>query len=576
MLLPLFASLVIFFGTVFGLAWPVAARLALDPAEKLCASALLSLLFIYLFAFAVYTLDAPVAALWALPLLALAGPLLGRRALIAAILDPDARSLLTGQLLVAGWCVGWLFFIASYSGGGWAGDWFEHWERARFFLERSPLDTKFLGSYALPARPPLANLVTGAFLAVTQISYAHYQLVTALLNSLAFLPAALLARRFGGGRRAMAVLAVLLMVSPSFVENATFAWTKLIAVAFVLGGLYFFLRTRDANPPRAAGPLCAAFLAAGILTHYSAAPFALLLAAAWLLWQRPPWRTTVWLALLAAAVLATWFGWSLANYGPQTTLFSNSTVTSKDAQQGNQLLKIALNLRDTVVPHFLRSVDPALIAQRSPWGWWRDWFFQLYQVNLLFVFGSVAWLAIIVELVRRWRARSSAGVPPALTPRQAGTPALLGRGFWLWFIGGSILLGVAAHGARDSWGLAHICLQSIVVLGLAFLAARWSRLARGWRLALIAGATADLMLGIALQFGAQSYALDRWLAPGRDSSDTLTSYSESALLNLGGKIRNHLAFFTDVFPVPLALVLALLATVLMLALVRVHAASSEP
>jgi hypothetical protein len=559
MLLPPFASLTIFLGTVLGLAWPVAAKLPLDPAEKLCASALLSLLGIYLFAFAVYALGLPAAALWALPLLALAGPILGRRGLVATLGNADARSLLAGHALIALWCAGWLFFIASYSGGGWAGDWFEHWERARFFLERWPQDTKFLGSYALPARPPLANLVTGAFLAVTQVSFAHYQLFTALLNTLAFLPAALLVRRFGGGRKAMAVLAVLLMVSPSFVENATFAWTKLIAVAFVLGGLYFFLRARDTDAPRAAGPLCAAFLAAGILTHYSVAPYALLLAVAWFAFPLRLPRQTAFLALLAALMLATWFGWSLATYGPHTTLLSNSSVTSKDAQHGNQLLKIALNLRDTVVPHFFRTFDASLIAQRSPWGWWRDWFFQLYQVNLIFVFGSVAWLALGLELVRRWRASAPAA-----------------RGFWAFFAGGGILLGVASIGDRDSWGLAHVCLQTIVVLGLAVLAARWTKLARGWRLALVVGATADLLLGIALQFGAQSYALDRWLAPGRDSADTLTSYNEGALLNLGGKIRNHLAFFTDVYPAPPALVLALLAAILMLALVRVRFASTDP
>lgn len=553
MLLPLFASLIIFSGTAFGLAWPLAVKLELNNSEKLCASVLLSLLGIYLFAFAVYVLGAPVATLWVLPLLAVAGLFHGRRALAAALVKTDPRSLLVGQVLVSGWCVCWLFFIASYSGGGWAGDWFEHWERARFFLERWPNDTKFLGSYALPARPPLANLVTGAFLAVTQASYAHYQLFTTLLNSLAYLPAALLARRFGGSCRALTVLAVLLMVNPSFVENATFAWTKLIAVAYVLAGLYFFLRACDATPPRAAGPLCAVFLAAGILTHYSAAPFALLLGLAWLLFHRPPWRTTALLALLAALVLMTWFGWSLATYGAHTTLFSNSSVTSKDAQHGNQLLKIALNLRDTVVPHFLRTVDPSLIVQRSPWGFWRDWFFQLYQVNLLFVFGSVAWLALAVELIRGWL---------------ASTVAL--RRFWMLFAVGGIFLGVAVHGARDTWGLAHICLQTIVVLGLAFLAARWTQLARGWRLALIAGATVDLALGIALQFAAQSYLLDRWFAPGRASADTLTSYSEPALLNLGGKLRNHLSFFSDIFTVPPALVLVLLAGLLTCVLWRVR------
>lgn len=553
MLLPLFASLVVFALTALGLAWPIAARLALDPAEKLCAAVLLSLLGVYLFAFGTFAAGLPPAVHWALPLLAVAGLFFRRDELVATLRDPDVKNLLLGQGLVAAWCVGWLFFIASYSGGGWAGDWFEHWERARFFVERLPLDTKFLGSYALPARPPLANLVTGAFLAVSTVSYAQYQIVTALLNALAFFPAALLARRFGGGR-AIAVLAALLLVSPCFVQNATFAWTKLITVMWVLGGLYFFLRARDADAPPAAAPLCAVALAAGILTHYSAAPYALLLALAWLIWP-PRFRPTVF--LISAALLLTWFGWSLAVYGASTTFLSNSSVTSEDAQHGNQLLKIALNLRDTLVPHFLRSPDAAFIAQRSVWGGWRDWWFQLYQVNLLFVFGSVGWLVLAIELVRRWR-----------------ESAARTRAFWLLFAGGGIFLGVAVHGARDTWGLAHICLQTVVVLGLVVLAARWSQLARGWRFALIAGAAVDFVLGIALQFGAQSYLLDRWFAPGRDPSDTLTSYNHVALLNLGGKIRNHLAFFTDVFPVPIALVLALLAAVLMLALVRTRSRPS--
>ena len=79
MLLPLFASLIIFSGTAFGLAWPLAVKLELNNSEKLCASALLSLLGIYLFAFAVYVLGAPVATLWVLPLLAVAGLFHGRR-----------------------------------------------------------------------------------------------------------------------------------------------------------------------------------------------------------------------------------------------------------------------------------------------------------------------------------------------------------------------------------------------------------------------------------------------------------------------------------------------------------------
>lgn len=564
--LELVTCLLLFFTLTFGLAWPLAARIRLEPAEKLCASVLLSLLATYLVAFAIYVLGLPTATLWALPLLAAVGLITGRQGLIALVRDADARALLVGQLLVTGWCTGGLCFIANYSGGGWTSDWYEHWERTLFFLDRWPLDAKFLGLYALAARPPLANLVTGALYAVTPGHFAQYQLFTALLNSLAFLPAALLVRRFhaglrlgdpAGGRAAVAVLAVLLMLNPSFVENATFAWTKLIAVFFILSGLYFFLRTLDAGAPRAAGPLCAAALAAGILTHYSAGPYVLLLAVAWFVLQRARWpaaafwRQTALLGAIGGLLLATWFGWSLAVYGAHTTLLSNSSVTVKDVQAGNQLLKIALNLRDTLVPHFLRPLDGALIAQQSRWGYWHDWFFQLYQLNLAFVFGSVAWLVLLRELGRGW---------PAAAPRS--------RWFWAIFSGGVILLGVAVHGARDHWGLAHICLQAIVVLGLAYLAARWATLGRRWRIALVAGATLDFFLGLALHFAVQSYAFDRWFTPGRPYGEVLKSYSESSLMNSVAKYIHRLGFFSDVYPLPAALVLALLAGILTLAVAR--------
>jgi hypothetical protein len=570
MLLELGTSLLLFSALAFGPAWPLAARLALDPAEKLCASVVLSLLAAYLVAFAIYLLGLPAAVFWVLPALAVAGLVAGRHALVATARDADARALLAGQLLVTGWCAGWLWFIASYSGGGWTSDWFEHWERAQFFLNRWPLDTKFLGFGALPARPPLANLVTGALLAVSREDFAHYQLFTTLLNSLAFLPAALLARRFhlrrGGGpagaRVVVAGLAGLLMLNPSFVENATFAWTKLIAAGFILSGLYFFLRAHDDDAPPAAGPLCAAGLAAGLLAHYSAGPYVALLAVAWFGVNRGRWgnaafwRRTVQLGLVGGLILATWFGWSFAAYGAHTTLLSNSSVAVKDAQSGNQLLKIALNLRDTLVPHFLRTVDPALLSQRSPWSHARDWFFQLYQVNLLFVFGSVAGVALAAGL---WRDRL------AFPPRAVA--------FWAWFAGGAVLLGVAAHGARDHWGVAHVCLQALAVLGLAYLAARWASLGRGWQRALIAGAAVDFCCGIALQSAAQSQTADLAIALGRAPAGALPLYNDYAVMNLAGKLVHGLAFFGDTLPLPAPVVPGLLASLFVLALVRVRAAA---
>lgn len=560
MLLELLRSTLIFLGLAFGLGWPLAARLRLAPVEKIAAAAALSLLGTFLFAWAVYVSALPAVTLWGLPLLAALGLIFSPRALWETCRDADARGLLAAQLLVTAWCVGWLALVVNYSGGGWAADWFEHWDRARFFLERSPRDLLFLGHYPLTARPPLANVLTAAFLQLTRADFAHYQVASTLFGSLAFLPAALLARRFGGSR-AIALCAVLLMLSPLFVQNATFAWTKLPAAFFVLTALYFFLRTFDGNDYYAAAFLCSASLAAGLLAHYSAGPYAVLLAGAWFAVGRDRFHETAWrhatalAALAGALVLATWFAWALAVYGVNGTLLANSTATAADASAADQLWKILLNLRDTLVPHFLRPLDPGLIAQRSAWGHWRDWWFQLYQLNLLFAFGSVAWLAILFAAIR---------TPPAR------------RVFWTVFVSGAVVLGISVHSGRDTWGLAHICLQPLALLGLAFLAARWPALPRAWRLALFAGAVLDFIVGLALHFAVQNYALDRWLTPTRSPADWLFSYNETATMNVNAKAVHSLQFFADVQPLPLPLVVAGLAVILVLALVRANRPRSAP
>jgi 4-amino-4-deoxy-L-arabinose transferase-like glycosyltransferase len=54
--------------------------------------------------------------------------------------------------------------------------------------------------------------------------------------------------------------AVVLMLNPLFLQNATYPWTKLQAAFFILSGLYFFLRVRDGDGgsgPRALCALCA-------------------------------------------------------------------------------------------------------------------------------------------------------------------------------------------------------------------------------------------------------------------------------------------------------------------------------
>jgi hypothetical protein len=540
-----------------GLARPVVARMGLAPAEALAAGALLSLIVAWAIDWAVFTSGCPLWGYWIAPALAVPHLVMGRRSLGAMLRDPDARGLAAGQLLVTGWCVALLAFVKNHSGGAWTGDSFEHWERTLYFLRMWGHDRPFIAIYALPARPPLANVLVAGFLRMTTADYAHYQVVSTALCSLAYLPVGLLALRFGGGRAAR-MAALVLMVNPLFIQNATYPWTKLEAAAFVLGGLYFLLRVRDGGPQRgASAALCGLLLGGAVVTHYSAGPYVAAAAAAFLAmaWRAGPglgsWRAAAAAALALACVAAPWFLWSAAEYGARSTLLSNTTVTMMQRVPGSLLVKMALNLRDTVIPPQLRGFHGTLFAQSSPWGALRDQAFIVYQLNLLLALGSVGFAATLREAARAWRAAPAAA-----------------RAFWPAFLACVVALSLAAYGDREHYGLAHICMQPLILLGLAFLSSRWASLGPGWRAALAAGWALDFCLGIALQFAVEDFAIDRWLTPGRSLMEVSATYTGVSQANLAEKIIAHSAYFSDILTTRPAFVLALMGALFCLALVR--------
>lgn len=570
MILGLLGTALIFFVMSLGLAWSAAGSLRLDPAEKVAASAALSILGSFLIGWIVYICSLPTASLWVIPVLTAVSLFAGRRTLIETLRNPTARQLLVGQALVTGWCICWLALIISYGGGKWVGDWFGHWQRANFFLYHWPQDLLFNRFDPMPSRPPLANVVLASYMRLSQHgfgyarhdSFAHYQLASTVLGSLAFLPAALLARRFCKGARgtanlsqvpAMAVLTLLFLLNPLVVQNATFAWTKLPAAFFTLLSIYFFCRSRDADAPASAPALMGATLGAALITHYSAGPYAVLLVLAWFVLGRQNFRTAHWQRSTAAAalsggvVLVAWFGWALAIYGVRGTFLSNTTVTDQAGTWGEQWHVIALNLRDTLVPPFFRLSVMDEFAQSSPWGWWRDLFFLTYQNNLIFAFGSTGLAAIVAALWRPFRHWSW---------------------FWIPVTVALIILGVGTHGGRESSGLAHISLQPLVLLGLAFLAGRWASLSLAWRRILVAGTTVDFALGIALQTGVSNLQFDRWFTPGRPLSEMAKSYSRYTQINSRIKEDVGWVFFGDYFTSAYPLLIALLVALFLLALTR--------
>ena len=388
------------------------------------------------------------------------------------------------------------------------------------------------------------NVVVADWLAIVGNDFANYQAAMTAWSSLAFLPAALLAIRAdrvvsgGSPERAIALLAVCFMTSPMAVQNATFAWTKLPAAMFTLANVEFFIAARPwagDGIRRLPAVLCGVCVAAALLAHYSAAPYAIVLAGAWLVSgqrarPRLPWLTaTAGAGLAGLLILMTWFGWALAVYGPAGTFLSNTTATDRAPTVALHAAAVAGNVFDTLVPHFLRSLDRSLIRQSSPWGYVRDWWFECYQLNLLMIFGSVGWIVVL------------AAVSSLLCRMPSGH-----RAPWITAVAALILLGIGAHSGRDPWGLAHICLQPLALAGLACVAGCWPMMSLPLRRLFASGAAIDVVLGILLHYAAQGFIIDRWLTPDRPLEDVVRSYNLPAVDNYTVKRGVGWYFFGDV------------------------------
>ena len=420
----------------------------------------------------------------------------------------------------------------------------KNWQRCQFFLKRPDVHILFNGFDPLPSRPPLVNVVVADWLAIVGNDFANYQAAMTAWSSLAFLPAALLAIRAdrvvsgGSPERAIALLAVCFMTSPMAVQNATFAWTKLPAAMFTLANVEFFIAARPwagDGIRRLPAVLCGVCVAAALLAHYSAAPYAIVLAGAWLVSgqrarPRLPWLTaTAGAGLAGLLILMTWFGWALAVYGPAGTFLSNTTATDRAPTVALHAAAVAGNVFDTLVPHFLRSLDRSLIRQSSPWGYVRDWWFECYQLNLLMIFGSVGWIVVL------------AAVSSLLCRMPSGH-----RAPWITAVAALILLGIGAHSGRDPWGLAHICLQPLALAGLACVAGCWPMMSLPLRRLFASGAAIDVVLGILLHYAAQGFIIDRWLTPDRPLEDVVRSYNLPAVDNYTVKRGVGWYFFGDV------------------------------
>ncbi|HEY4300806.1 MAG TPA: hypothetical protein VGM73_08035 [Candidatus Didemnitutus sp.] len=554
----LIRDLLVFVLIVGGLALPVAqwAR-PFQPLERMTIGIAGAVAFLGAATFALYASGAPFGCHWILAALAAAGGALTWRQARPWLRTREIGEALGGWLMLVLWCTGGLLLIFSYSGGGWSGDWDEHYQRALFFLYRWPLEYRFIGMYLLPARPPLANLATTGLMALTSDRYVQFQVFTMLLNSLVFFPVLLFARRWNAGSRATALVALGLMLNPSVMENATFAWTKLIAAFFTLTAAYFLVRDIR-SPERISVLVAAGAIAAGVLAHYSTVPWLLAFGMAWIFARGNPWshsefRGTVLRAAFVFGIpLLGWVSWSVAHYGWNGTLASNTSIAALEPASGHVFGSFPANLWSSIVPYPLRAPDLSFLAQANRLGWLRDYAFSFYQVNL---FGLVGLTGLLL-LSRAWRG-----------PRREGPVRLSAaeRTFWMIGILAVIPLGIGVNGAVDAVGVAHICLQPLTLLALACglawlgreLSAGLSRLA----VALLAAAVlADLTLGIGLQFAGEAGLLQRSDFP--TPAAYVSSLTFAAQANYAGKLRLNQPFLHDLAGLPPVAVMAGMAGLL--------------
>ena len=493
-------------------------KLRWNPLEKLCGSVGLSLLLLYLVSWAIYCVSPrgnrmPVHAA---PFFAVSGVCLALTAIcwrdiLRLVRTPSVRRALAGFAFLLIWTALLMSMIRNYSGGTWFADWLEHFQRTLFFLQHFPAETPIFPGYAVPARPPMMNVLTAYYLAQTADRFELFQAVFAFLNLLLFLPCYMMMPALGRrAKRRTWLLVLIFAANPVLMQNITYSWTKAAAAFYVVLAIWLYLagwRKRDTVRTTAAFVA----LAAGLLVHYSAGPYVVILVAHYFMRvfpQRPrKWRELAAITAICGLLVATWLIWSIAMYGSQMTFASNTTVTSSKEYQGSTVEKVASNLLDSIVPVIVR--EPSLLngnaAQRTD-GAVRDWFFVFYQVNAIFGMGLVGGPVVLWLAFRSLRQRKPPKIPergkrasakvPARLPSTRVTPE---QQFWRITIVAGMVLGIAVVGERDPLGAAHLTLLSLQALGLTMLAATIPWRKRTLAILILAGCTVDFGVGVLLQ-----------------------------------------------------------------------------
>jgi hypothetical protein len=474
-------------------------RLRWSPAEKLCGALGFSFCFLYCASFVIFCLGGGRAWHVGLAAICLALTAYCGQDLVRLPKSHEVRRTLGAFAVLFAWGLLLLALVRHYSGGICSIDWLEHYLRSRYFILH-PAHPPVVNGLPLPSRPPLMNVVAGHFLALAGMDFELFQVTFLFLNIQIVFPLCLMMRLFARrGSEQISILVAFLMSNPLLWWNVTWTWTKVFTGFYVVLATWFYLAgLRKTDWIRIAAAFF--FMGAAFLAHFSAGPYALTIGLHYVVCLARG-RRQLWLAffvggLATLGLLATWFGYSAMHFGLQATLASNTTMLGfHGGGLRENAVKVIHNLVYSFIPHPLhvsRATFEESLGQPSSLGYLRDYFLMLCDPNFVLAMGTIGGFLVLYLLMRTWLAETAAA----------------DRRFWIPFILISAIAGIAAHPTEDIFGVAQICGQPLIYMGIAFLAAQFRTLPRAIRYLAVAGCLVDFTLGVWLQFHLESQRVE--------------------------------------------------------------------
>jgi hypothetical protein len=442
----------------------------LNQREKFGLSFLVSCILIYLVGFyGYYLIPNPLRTYRIIFLAILAVSIISRKRIKKILSDKTERRFLFFSLLMLFWLVIFHSLHRCYGGGGWGGDWYEHYERSVFLSMHYDRNYQFIETYSFPARPPLFNLICAFFFSIFGTSFWVFQITCSFLNmTLVFGGWLLVTQIFPSLKKtSLIVFIALFMLNIPMVRQMIYTMTKGLAAAYVLAGAAVYLKGRRDFDLKYLS-LAFLLLSAGVLAHYSAAPFflAISLDLPVLFLLKPDRRrfaSLIAVILLSSALLLSWMTYSIGFYGIEKTFLSNTTYTeSRNLTIFNRISKDLYNLRTTFLPNIKIMEIFFQVPLALKMIFLYDTVILFYSESLTGNLGITLSLCLLVFLARKGKY-----LIQSIKAKETEASSAL---FWILFLGAGGMMAIASNGGLMPFGTAHV---SFVPVGALFLLFAW-------------------------------------------------------------------------------------------------------